>query len=432
VSYLYGDSSEANIDFNYLAFLREVIDAAAVLVETEVAIGAGVDRMRAREADAAQQVVAVEDLGRRLTTLVTPVAKDQPTAPVGRCASSIATSIRDAVEREAAAVKSALASDRADIESDDDRQRARAKEVLEKLLRGHDLPGAESELDISCGTSIDATLRQRTSFGVDAVLALDVPASSVFASDLRVDRIAEGAVELHAHESGGWLKKSDKLVALKLGRYHVTGVTVGEDVVVRLRSSHDANAIAVTVTAHRNGEVTATGSGGDREVMVEDRDKTGLRTLAARLEAAAQQLEEHRAGLVSVSIDNVDIAEHPHPRVLAERLIQAIAPTVKKIARHSRSPGELVLRRHLGDNRREEIFVSTSELMKRLDTLPPDARAVFAPLELGGPMPAPPAMTPTPMPAEDVRHRMVTVPAHPPETPAPESPWEDTDSAPQK
>ena len=33
VSYLLGDSSEANIDFDYLAFLREVIDCATVLVE---------------------------------------------------------------------------------------------------------------------------------------------------------------------------------------------------------------------------------------------------------------------------------------------------------------------------------------------------------------------------------------------------------------
>src|SRR5262249_15354113 len=161
-----------------------------------------------------------------------------------------------------------------------------------------DLPGGESELDITCGTSLEATLRQHTEFGVVAVLSLDVPASSIFASDLRVDRVAEGAVELHAHESGGWLKKSDKLVALKRGRYHVTGVTVAEDVVVRRPSSHDANATSLTITAHRNGEVTASGSGGDRAIMVEDSDKTGLRLLAARLEAAAQQLEEHRAGLV--------------------------------------------------------------------------------------------------------------------------------------
>jgi hypothetical protein len=70
--------------------------------------------------------------------------------------------------------------------------------------------------------------------------------------------------------------------------------------------------------------------------------------------------------------------------VLAQRLIAVIAPTVQQIAQRSRSPGELVLRRPLGDNRREEIFISTADLLKRLDGLPLHAREVFAPLRLGG------------------------------------------------
>jgi hypothetical protein len=45
----------------------------------------------------------------------------------------------------------------------------------------------------------------------------------------------------------------------------------------------------------------------------------------------------------------------------------------------------------LGDNRREEIFVSTADLEKRLDGLPLHAREVFAPLQLGGEPARPPA-----------------------------------------
>jgi len=68
--------------------------------------------------------------------------------------------------------------------------------------------------------------------------------------------------------------------------------------------------------------------------------------------------------------------------VLAERLILAVSPMVHKIASHSRSPGELVLRRMLGEDRREEIFVTTAELAKRWSALPAGAREVFAPLRL--------------------------------------------------
>jgi hypothetical protein len=64
-----------------------------------------------------------------------------------------------------------------------------------------------------------------------------------------------------------------------------------------------------------------------------------------------------------------------------------------------------VLRRLLGDNRREEIFVSTADLLKRLDGLPSHAREVFAPLQLGGEPVKPPVEQPAPpvRPAADVK-----------------------------
>lgn len=385
MTYLYGDSSEANLDFNYLAFLREVIDCCAVLVECEASIEDATQRKRARENESARLIAAVEDLGRRATELVAPIAKADAEAPVGRCAASIATAIRDAVERETAAVRGDLGAERSDIDAEDQRQRGRAREVLEKLLRTHDLPGADSELDIAWeGADVIATMRQRTDFGVEAVLSLDVPANSMFTQDLRVDKVAD-SVELHTHESGGWLKKSDKLVALKLGRYYVSGLTVTEDVVVRLRPTVDSQGATLVITAHGNGDVSAEPGGDgdpDRQIMVEERDKQNLRLLAHRLEAAAQSLGDNRTGLVVVELDGTSITDHEHPRVLAERLVQAVAPTVKKIARHSRSPGELVLRRLLGDNRREEIFLTTAELAKRLESLPAEARLIFTPLEL--------------------------------------------------
>jgi hypothetical protein len=376
VSYLLGDSSEANIDFDYLAFLREVIDCATVLVECEETMTATAHRKRVRELESNKVIASVEELGARATELVGPVAKEQTATPVGRCAASIVAAIKDAVDRETSQLKSALASERAAMDEKDQRLQSRAMEVLEKLLRAHDLPGAEFELEVS---GAKATMRQRTGFGLQAVVSLDVPSSSMLAGDLRVDRIAEG-VEVHTQEASGWLKKSDKLVALKLGRYHVAGVTVGTDVVVRLRG--DTNAGGVTITAHRNGDITAEATDGGRELFVEDRDKTALRLLAARLEAAAQSLEENRTGLVAIEIDGKSISEHGHPRVLAERLIKAIAPTVKKIAQHSRSPGELVLRRPIGDNRREEIFMSTADLTKRFEHLTAESQSVFAALEL--------------------------------------------------
>ena len=387
VRYLFGDSSESDLEFDYLAFLREVIDCAVVMAECEVTLAATVEGRRSRELETASVVAAVEELGKRVSQLVGPTGDPPAATPVGRCAAAITAAIRDAVDRESTQARAALAVECEEMDRQDQRQRVRAKDVLEKLLRAHDLPGADRALEVAWSTSgVKATMRQRTGFGVEAVVALDVPASSMFGLDLRVERIVDG-VEIHAHETAGWLKKSDKVVAHKLGRYQVTGVLVGGDATtVRLRAAPEASAGGFAVTSQRNGELRVEPTGGvpSREIAVDERDVARLRLVAERLETAVRGLAENRTGLVSLEIDGVPIAQYEHPRMFAERLIAAVAPTVQKIARRSRSPGELVLRRLLGDNRREEIFISTAELRKRLDGLPSHAREVFAPLQLDG------------------------------------------------
>jgi hypothetical protein len=397
MNYLFGDSTESNVDFNYLAFVPEVIDSAVVLVEAELALVTTVERRRILDKETLAAIGAVDDLGKRAAELVVPIAKDQAATPVGRCAASIAAAIREAVERESTLARTKLAGEREEISKVDQKVYGRAKDVLEKLLRTHDLPNAQKELDVTwTNTAVKATMRQKASFGVEAVLALEIPATSLFVPDLRVDRITEG-VEVRAVEAGGWLKKSDKLVPHKLGRYQVARIIIGTDVMVRLRSGPDANATGFDVRV-RKGELTIepTGNGADKELTIDDRDRPKLQMLVERLEAAARLLET-RVGLVSVEIDGKPIAEHGHPRVLAERLIVAIAPTVQKIARHSRSPGELVLRRPLGGNRREELFVSTAELVQRFDKLPANARDLFAPLQLEGESWSPPEPTSAPV-----------------------------------
>jgi hypothetical protein len=407
VRYLFGDSTESDLEFDYLAFLREVIDCAVVMAECEVTLGVTVEDRRARELETVSVVAAVEDLGKRATQVVGPMASDQPSTPVGRCAAAITAAIQGAVERETAQSRAALAAECEEMDRQDQRQRGRAKTVLEKLLRAHDLPGADKALEVAWTASgVKATMRQRTGFGVEAVLSLEIPASSVLGIDLRVEKIAEG-VELHAHETAGWLKKSDKVVPQKLGRYQVATVTVGGDATtVRLRGAPEPGAPGFAVTSRRNGDLSVEPSGGGpgREVVIDERNRPPLRLLVERLETAVRALGDNRTGLVSVDIDGVPITQHEHPRVLAERLIAAVAPTVQRIAQRSRSPGELVLRRMIGDNRREEIFVSTADLWKRLDGLPLHAREVFAPLQLGGEPARPPVESRSPArPAVEAR-----------------------------
>src|SRR3954468_20763438 len=99
MNYLFGDSVESNITFDFLALLREVIDSAVVIAESELSLASTIERRGIREMETAALIDAIDDLGQRTVELVGPVAKDQASTPVGRCASSIASAIKGAVER---------------------------------------------------------------------------------------------------------------------------------------------------------------------------------------------------------------------------------------------------------------------------------------------------------------------------------------------
>jgi hypothetical protein len=68
----------------------------------------------------------------------------------------------------------------------------------------------------------------------------------------------------------------------------------------------------------------------------------------------------------------------------------AMAPTVQEIASRSQSPGELVLRRLIGEARREEIFLSKQELKSKVEVLNERSRALFDPLWVVPPVGASP------------------------------------------
>ena len=143
VQFQLGDSTESGLEFNYLAFLKDVIDVAVILLENEAVIAASSERKKSCDRDAMVVVGALGELGRRTLEMITPVAKEHTDNAIGRCASAIALAAREAVEREAQQIRNALAADLAEIEKVPAQLRAKNADILDKLLRTHDLPLAE-------------------------------------------------------------------------------------------------------------------------------------------------------------------------------------------------------------------------------------------------------------------------------------------------
>jgi hypothetical protein len=105
-----------------------------------------------------------------------------------------------------------------------------------------------------------------------------------------------------------------------------------------------------------------------------------VRALAEKLLATLAELKRNR--LLSASIDDEAFETQLTLTPFVERLVSLMAPFVHEIADRSLTQTELVLRRMLTDDRREEIFVTKASLREKYEGLGDRQRELFAPLGL--------------------------------------------------
>jgi hypothetical protein len=246
------------------------------------------------------------------------------------------------------------------------------------------------------------------------MLDVEIPPAHLFGHVLRIDRVTE-RLEIAAPDAGGWLHKEVKLRPQRLEKMHVADLAIGiNESTMKLRANPDGTGggfdIIIRAEAPR---VKATRIGDSQEVAgppfdLNNGDAGKVVALYDKLERAAVELTKSRKALAQVSLDNHALRDHENPAILVERLVTAMAPVVQEVAWRSRSATELVLKRLLADDRREEIFVAKAELTKKFDSLPANLRKVFDPLGLSeervsapSAPPAKPITRPTrPTPAE--------------------------------
>jgi len=292
--------------------------------------------------------------------------------------------------------------------------------ALEVLLLRYDLPETTTTLQLTTAspTSYSARLGGVTGYGLETLLDLGIPDAHLFAHDVRVDRLMEG-LEVKVPETGGWLRKQSRIAPHRLGKYRVAALTsTGADVKIELRASHDAHAPGFDITiAGDKPAVRLSPIGKDAEAQPhlpfepDAEDCAKLLQLSERLAGAVGELVRTRRALLEARLDGELLQGTLRPATLVERLVAAMTPTVRAIAQHSASPGELVLRRMLGGDRREEVFVSKAELVEKLEQLPATSRAVFEALGLTGDGPVARATRPSrPPPAPPPSSRPPTEP----------------------
>jgi tetratricopeptide (TPR) repeat protein len=389
MKYLYGDSSASPLEYNFLQTLRETVDFGIQVLQAEQRMLAELGKASERRAAADAELAKVEALAGLVHRTLLESSGAMPESPSGRCALAIIKSAADLSRGEMDRARTAFTEVFGKLEAQAAKERETCAKALERLLLKQDLMESRSLLQIQLrgGTRFEARLTMSAAYGIEAVLDLDIPSTHAFARPIRLDRFVE-VLELETPE-GSWLSKDTKMRPHRLDKYNILEVTLAPDqMIIKLRQGADGSGRGFDLKLRRQppqvlvSRVDDSGKSSDQPVEVKSADLPKFMALWDSVVTGTAELAKSRRALVQATLDGKAMKDHEKPSVLIERIVGKMAPIAQEIARRSPSPNELVLKRLLGDDRREEIFLSKDELRKKMEVLPPALLRIMEPLGL--------------------------------------------------
>jgi hypothetical protein len=389
VKYLYGDSTESDLESNFLELLRDAIDFGVFVLRADESIKAGKAQIAALSEEATAELARLEGFTAGVARAIEAGDKGADVSPTAMCASQLVELLARTKNATADAVRAKLAADIAAIEAEESASRTACHEALQTFLDPHGKDDARETRRVALldGGTYDATAMAQATFGIDWLFALHVPPESLWASPVRLERLAPH-IELHAPQVTGWLTKEVKVKPQRLERHTATELTLerlsggaASRTFLKLRieatveTGFDVEVLGAEIRMTRVGPVEDASVG---PFQIEETDVTTVRSIVDKLTAATAELANAR--LVDATFDGLPFKNAPSFVPIAVRLVERLAPVVREISARSLTPTELVLRRALTDDRREEFFVTKATLREKYEVLPPALRSLFQPL----------------------------------------------------
>jgi hypothetical protein len=375
-----------------------------------------------------REIAAAEELATDVARALEGPSLRAASSLAGRCAARLQLEARDLVRSEADAARAAVAGERAQLAQTKAKESETCMKALGTLVLAHTLPDAVGVTTLKLTpTRYEAALSCQTPYGLEWTMELDIPASHALARVLRIDRLFE-RLEVEAPEEGGWIHKEVRNRPQRLDRLYLAGLSVHpSETTARLRAGQDGTGAGFDVLCQDDPprvqlvRINEAGAAANGVYDVAGEDAAKLLALRDRLIAMAAELGEFKKALRSASLGGTPLPSLESPRLLVDHVIASMAPTVQEIAKRSQASGELVIKRLLGDSRREEVFVSKKELRQKVETLSAELRAAFDPLELWDGLPKvivaqdpAPSLEPAPPLPKAVAGRPIQVISSPP------------------
>jgi hypothetical protein len=388
MAYLYGDSTPFPLDENFLDTLRDVTEAASALLRVDGGIAQARERAEEARREATREQVRIEGLAATLGRAFDGALGDHEVPQAALVASRAVQAARGVLD--SARGESALRRDDALrlVERDMAERRGQVPKIIESLLSRRQLPGTIWRLRWRAGQPdaiAAAQVKGTAPGGLEAVLDLDVPASHLWAHGVKVQQLAKDVVIRLPREAGGGMFKRTSRMALKLDSWYVTDVEVSPErtcLVLRksVKSPSEGLEVVLRATEGPSPSVRRMLSGGGPaggSILVDGADAAALDRLWRRVADTMRDLERRRGRLASAIAMGKPIGAIERPAALAALLVDSVAPIAREIRRRSGAPGELSLKRELGNGRREELFIAARELLAKMEGLTSEQRGMF-------------------------------------------------------
>jgi hypothetical protein len=389
MGHVYGDSTPFPYDVNFIEQIRRLVECGVELMRAQHAVGearqaaVGVEALRKAER---ARLTAMSDAVKLTMTAFSSALSER----IARAANRILDSSRSIIEGEMAALDGQVVDTQAGGRGAIESARDTVCRAVESFVLNHDLPNTEVSVRLLAEESTySGEAVVETPFGVEAIFALAIPGAHAWGKPRRVLELS-ASTEVHLPAETGIFSKKTKLVPVKLDKLFIAEVARSE---------------ARTLITLRKGPRSGTGYElevipDEQRVLLRRLDEDGqpetsseiialtgedlihAQRLWNRIVETTADLQERRQAMTSATFDGKPLRDLDEPQDLLTRLINVVAPVVQEIARRSGAPGELVLRRDMGEGRREEIYITKAELHEKVMSLPPSCRPIFDPLEL--------------------------------------------------
>jgi hypothetical protein len=389
MGHVYGDSTAFPYDINFIELIRHAVECCVTLMASQHSIATAVDRSGNFEQLRKQERARMDAMADAIKLTMTAFMSSHSERMV-RTASRVLESSRGVIESELSMLEGQANGEIGNTRTTVERAREQTFRAVESFVLKHDLPNTSVGLRLLAGEeSYSGQALVATPFGVEAVFALAIPPAHDWGKIRRVADLSAGT-EVHVPQESGWLSKRVAVAPVKLDKLVVTEVAMASDrsLITIRKGPRSGSGFQLEVTSEAQPKATLRRLGEDGSptpdpvIQLEGEDAVHVMRLWNRVTDSTHDLAMRRQAMTTGSFDGKLLKEIEDPSTVANKIINVLAPIVQEISRRSGAPGELVLRRDLGEGRREEIYITKAELNEKVVTLPVTLRPVFDPFEL--------------------------------------------------